>query len=85
MAELGKHAAQILLIADDLDDRTEILECSQHPAGMSALNVIPIINENDTVAVEELQTTFGDNDRLAAMVAASSKPLLIILSDVQGL
>jgi glutamate 5-kinase len=48
--------------------------------------VIPVINENDTVAVDELMTTFGDNDRLAAMVAGLlPRPMLVILSDVAGL
>ena len=47
---------------------------------------MPIINENDTVAVEELQTTFGDNDRLAAIVTNLIRaPLLVLLSDVDGL
>ena len=47
---------------------------------------MPIINENDTVSVEELQTTFGDNDRLAAMVTNLIRaPLLVLLSDVTGL
>ncbi len=47
---------------------------------------MPIINENDTVSVEELKTTFGDNDRLAAMVTNLIRaPLLVLLSDVDGL
>jgi glutamate 5-kinase len=47
---------------------------------------VPIINENDTVSVAELQTTFGDNDRLAAMVTNLIRaPLLVLLSDVDGL
>jgi glutamate 5-kinase len=47
---------------------------------------VPIINENDTVSTEELQTTFGDNDRLAAMVTNLIRaPLLVLLSDVEGL
>jgi glutamate 5-kinase len=47
---------------------------------------IPIINENDTVSVEELRTSFGDNDRLAALVATLlGAPLLVLLSDVEGL
>jgi glutamate 5-kinase len=84
-AQLGKHAAQILLIADDLDDRTRYLNVRNTLLACLRLNVIPIINENDTVAVEELQTTFGDNDRLAAMVAGVfARPVLIILSDVDG-
>ena len=47
---------------------------------------MPIINENDTVSVDELMTTFGDNDRLAAMVTNLIRaPLLVLLSDVDGL
>ena len=47
---------------------------------------VPIINENDTVSVDELMTTFGDNDRLAAMVTNLIRaPLLVLLSDVDGL
>ena len=47
---------------------------------------VPIINENDTVSVDELKTTFGDNDRLAAMVTNLLRaPLLVLLSDVDGL
>ncbi len=82
---LGRHAAQILLIADDLDDRTRYLNVRNTLGALLELGVIPIINENDTVAVDELLTTFGDNDRLAAMVAGIfSQPALIILSDVEG-
>ncbi len=85
-AELGRHAAQILLTTDDLDDRTRYLNVRNTLMALLEMGVIPIINENDTVAVEELQTTFGDNDRLAAMVAGLfPRPALIILSDVQGL
>ena len=50
------------------------------------LGAVPIINENDTVSVEELQTSFGDNDRLAAIVTnLIQAPLLVLLSDVDGL
>ncbi len=82
----GLHAAQVLLTASDLDDRVRYLNVRNTLAAIHQLGAIPIINENDTVAVEELQTTFGDNDRLAAMVAGIfDRPLLVILSDVQGL
>ncbi len=85
LAALGRHAAQILLIADDLDDRARYLNVRNTLAALLQLNVLPIINENDTVAVDELLTTFGDNDRLAAMVAGIfTRPALIILSDVEG-
>lgn len=86
MSSLGKHAAQILLIADDLDDRIRYLNVRNTLLACLQMRVIPIINENDTVAIEELQTTFGDNDRLAGMVAGLlPKCALIILSDVDGL
>lgn len=82
----NRHAAQVLLTADDLDDRARYLNVRNTLLTLLRFGVIPIINENDTVAVEELKTTFGDNDRLAAMVAGLlPKPLLVILSDVQGL
>src|SRR5207344_2487402 len=49
-------------------------------------SAVPIINENDTVAVDELAISFGDNDRLAAMVTNLIRaPLLVLLSDVEGL
>jgi glutamate 5-kinase len=85
LSQLGKHAAQILLIADDLDDRTRYLNVRNTLLACLQMSLIPIINENDTVAVEELQTTFGDNDRLAGMVTGLfAKSALIILSDVEG-
>ncbi len=85
-SQRGKHAGQVLLIADDLDDRIRYLNVRNTLLSLLRMGVIPIINENDTVAVDELMTTFGDNDRLAAMVAGLlPRPVLIILSDVQGL
>jgi glutamate 5-kinase len=82
----GRHAAQLLLIADDLDDRTRYLNVRNTLLALLKLKAVPIVNENDTVAVDELMTTFGDNDRLAAMVTSLLRaPLLIILSDVEGL
>lgn len=80
------HAAQVLLTAGDLDDRKRYLNVRNTLLALLDCNAIPIINENDTVAVDELQTTFGDNDRLAALVTnLLLAPLLIILSDVEGL
>ena len=82
----GRHAAQILLTAHDLDDRTRYLNVRNTILQLFELGGVPIINENDTVSVEELQTTFGDNDRLAAMVTNLIRaPLLVLLSDVDGL
>ncbi len=82
----GRHAAQILLTAEDLDDRTRYLNVRNTILTLMELGAVPIINENDTVSVAELQITFGDNDRLAAMVTnLLQAPLLVILSDVDGL
>jgi glutamate 5-kinase len=82
----GRHAAQLLLTANDLDDRTRYLNVRNTILTLFELGAVPIINENDTVSVEELKTTFGDNDRLAAMVTNLIRaPLLILLSDVDGL
>jgi glutamate 5-kinase len=82
----GHHAAQILLTADDLEHRLRYLNARNTLLTLLELGAVPIINENDTVAVEELQTTFGDNDRLAAIVTNLIRaPLLVLLSDVDGL
>jgi len=82
----GCHAAQILLTAEDLDHRTRYLNARNTILTLFEYNAIPIINENDTVSVDELQTTFGDNDRLAAIVTnLIQAPLLVLLSDVEGL
>jgi len=82
----GHHAAQVLLTADDFDHRIRYLNARNTLLMLLELGAVPIINENDTVAVEELQTTFGDNDRLAAMVTnLIQAPLLVLLSDVDGL
>ena len=83
-SEYNHTVAQILLTAPDLTnpDRREKFENTTDR--LLSLGVLPIINENDTVATEEIE--FGDNDTLAAMVASSaSAELLILLSDIDGL
>jgi glutamate 5-kinase len=81
------HAAQVLLGADDFQNRVGYLNVRNTLVRLLEFpHVIPVINENDTVSVEELQTTFGDNDKLAALVTnLLAAPLLIILSTVDGL
>jgi len=82
----GRHAAQLLLTARDLDDRTAYLNVRNTIRALFEFGALPIINENDTVSVDELMTTFGDNDRLAAMVTNLIRAnLLVLLSDVDGL
>ena len=82
----GRHAAQVLLTAKDLDDRAGYLNVRNTLFSLMEFKAIPVINENDTVAVDEHMTTFGDNDRLAALVTNMlGAELLVILSDVDGL
>lgn len=82
----GRHAAQVLLSADDFNDRARYLNVRNTIFALFRFGAVPIINENDTVRVDELQRNFGDNDRLAAMVTNLIRaPLLILLSDVEGL
>ena len=80
----GLKVAQILLNRDDLTDRKRFLNARNTLTALFNFGVIPIINENDTVAVEEIR--FGDNDTLAGLVThLVDAQLLIILSDVEGL
>ena len=83
-AQHGLHTAQILLTHDDLRDRKRYLNARSTLKTLLDLNVIPIINENDTVVTEEIR--FGDNDTLAALVAnLIEADALVILTDQQGL
>lgn len=79
------HAAQILLTWEDFDDRKRYLNAKATLLALLNLgNVVPIINENDSISTEEIR--FGDNDNLSAQVAGLvSADLLIMLSDVDGL
>jgi glutamate 5-kinase len=80
------HAAQVLLTAEDLQQRTRYLNVRNTLFALFQCGALPIINENDTVSVDELQMKFGDNDRLAALVTNLIRaPLLVLLSDVDGL
>ncbi len=82
-AQRGVLAGQVLLTQEDLANRSRFRNAKQTLLTLLHGGVVPIVNENDTVAVEEI--TFGDNDRLAALVAvAVEAQLLVILSDVDG-
>jgi len=83
-AEHGFHAAQILVTANDFKRRTRYLNVSNTIHTLAEYGAVPVVNENDTVSIEEIK--FGDNDRLAAMVASLlPQPLLVLLSIVDGL
>lgn len=83
---LGQHeivAAQVLLTHSDLSDRERLNNARQALAALLEAGAVPIINENDAVATDEIR--FGDNDQLAAMVAPMvGADLLILLTDVEG-
>ena len=84
---LGKHGitvAQVLLTLDDSENRRRYINARNTLVALLDLGAVPLINENDTVATDEIR--FGDNDRLAARVAAMiSADTLILLSDIDGL
>ena len=80
----GLHAAQVLLTHDDLQDRQRYLNARSTLCKLLELGTIPVVNENDTVATDEIR--FGDNDTLAALVAnLIGAQLLVILTDQEGL
>jgi glutamate 5-kinase len=82
--EHGLHTAQILLTHDDLADRKRYLNARSTLTTLLGLDVVPVINENDTVVTDEIK--FGDNDTLAALVAnLVEADSLIILTDQRGL
>jgi glutamate 5-kinase len=79
----GLHTAQVLLTHDDLVNRTRYLNARSTLRKLLGLGVVPVVNENDTVACDELR--FGDNDTLAALVAnLVEAELLVILTDQAG-
>jgi glutamate 5-kinase len=79
-----RHAAQLLLTHEDFDSRPRYLNMRNTLHALFECDAVPIINENDTISVDEIR--FGDNDRLAAMVTnLLQAPLLVILSVVDGL
>jgi glutamate 5-kinase len=80
----GKKVAQVLLTRDDLSNRQRFLNARNTLQTLLEYGVVPIINENDTVAVDEIK--FGDNDNLSGMVVhLADAGLLVILSDIDGL
>jgi glutamate 5-kinase len=84
LARHGITVAQVLLTPDDTEERRRHLNARSTVAQLLKLGAVPVFNENDTVATEEIR--FGDNDRLAARVAQmASADTLVLLSDIDGL
>ena len=80
----GLHTAQILLTSSDTEARRRYLNARNTINALLKVDAVPVINENDTVATDEIR--FGDNDRLAARVAEmASADCLVLLSDIDGL
>lgn len=84
---LGRHgltAAQLLLTLEDLEDRRRYLNATATLGRLLDAGAVPVVNENDSVATQEIR--FGDNDRLAARVAQAARAsAVLLLSDVDGL
>jgi glutamate 5-kinase len=84
LATMGLKTAQVLLTLDDSENRRRYLNASRTLLTLLRREAVPVVNENDTVATQELR--YGDNDRLAARVAQMvSADCLVVLSDVDGL
>ena len=80
----GVTTAQVLMTLEDSEDRRRYLNSRATLRTLLGLGVVPIVNENDTVATDEIR--YGDNDRLAAQVAAlAAADVLVLLSDVDGI
>lgn len=83
-SEYGINVAQILLTHDGLSDRKRFLNARKTIHTLLGMGIVPVVNENDTVAVEEIM--FGDNDNLAAVVTTLIEAdLLVMLTDTEGL
>lgn len=83
LAPFGRHAGQVLLAPHDFADRSQYLHARGTIEALWSLGIIPIVNENDAVADEEIR--FGDNDRLAALVASLiGARTLLLLTDTAG-
>jgi glutamate 5-kinase len=84
LGERGVVAAQVLLVPHDFVDRRQYLHARNTLVRLLELGCIPIVNENDAIASDEIR--YGDNDRIAALVANSlGADLLVLLTDIEGL
>ncbi|UCD84026.1 MAG: glutamate 5-kinase [Deltaproteobacteria bacterium] len=82
----GQKVAQVLLTNRIMSQRRNYLNLKNTVETLLGMSVVPIVNENDCVSIEEIDLAFGDNDRLSALMASKiDAELLIILTDVEGL
>jgi len=82
----GVQVAQVLVTAEVLDNRRTYLNLRNSIEKLLRLGVVPVLNENDSVSTDEIGTSFGDNDKLCALVASKiDADLLIMLSDIDAL
>lgn len=85
-ARRGKHVAQVLLTYHTFARRESYLHMREAMLRLLEMGIVPVVNENDTVSISEIDAGFGDNDRLSALVATKLEAdRLVILSDVKGL
>jgi glutamate 5-kinase len=85
-ARYGVTVAQVLLTAEVLSNRKTYLNLRNSVETLLRLGVVPVLNENDSVSTEEIGSTFGDNDKLSALVASKiDADLLIMLTDIDAL
>lgn len=85
-ARRSAHVAQVLLTYHTFQSRSSYLHAREAMLKLLEMHVVPVVNENDTVSISEIDASFGDNDRLSALVATKLEAdLLVILSDVRGL
>ncbi|MCK5269884.1 MAG: glutamate 5-kinase, partial [Sedimentisphaerales bacterium] len=82
----GQKVAQVLLTNSIMSNRKYYVNLKNSVETLLSMSVVPIVNENDCVSIDEIDLAFGDNDRLSAMVASKiDAELLIMLTDVDGL
>ena len=85
-ARHDRSVGQLLLTYDAFSDRKVYLNLRKTVDALFALGVVPVVNENDVISTDEIGDTFGDNDKLSALVASKvDADLLILLTDVDGL
>ena len=85
-SEYGLNVGQVLLTSSIMNNRKYYVNLKNSVETLLSMGVVPIVNENDNISIEEIDLAFGDNDKLSALMASKSDAeLLIVLTDVDGL